>query len=816
MASQLYARYVPPKKKANVSASQATVPAVEIAAPPKPTQSSTRQDASSTYARYTPPSKLKLEHSTQPLKPIAGSESPPQPVPTRKREESDDFMIEPSSKKPKKVKKDKKDKTDKKDKKNKKSHSSNSSIQVQNPELEDKTEATLSDSARVKWKMPKSKKKTQDTLVNSEPEDEEPSDGEDSRHKRLMEKREKSLKKAEKRAMKEANRAATEISAEEDRPLEPAEELHDLVPLPQPEPVPEPPARSTLSSLPPWIASPIRVSPTSTAAFSEIGVNEGVAKHLKSKGFKKAFAVQAAVLPLLLPGPSQRSGDVLVSAATGSGKTLAYVLPMIEDISKNTVTRLRGLIVMPTRELVTQAREVCEVCASAFVVGARKRVRIGTAVGNETFKMEQAALMEQELRYDPAAYKEQLRRLNSKWESSDLETDGEDEILCQEEIAFLLPDHVIDPTSKVDILICTPGRLVEHLKSTPGFSLEYIKWLVVDEADKLLDQSFQQWLNVVMTNIGMGQDSHRMSRERIRKIVLSATMTRDIGELNNLKLHRPRFVVLEGSTQREDEQDGDEAPQAHILPSLLVESAIKVEDESIKPLYLLELLEREDLLPPIDGPHSSSGSEDESSDENSSSDGSSPVASSGLATLTSQIEPKNSRGVLIFTKSNETAIRLGRLLSLLSPSSDSIISTLTSTTRSSARRATLSAFKSGKLSILVASDLVSRGLDLPNLAHVINYDIPTSVANYVHRVGRTARAGKMGNAWTLFTDSEGRWFWNEIGRSDSIQRQGGKKVARVNIKTEKFGEGDRMRYEVALEDLAKEASAGKARKTAKR
>jgi ATP-dependent RNA helicase DDX51/DBP6 len=92
---------------------------------------------------------------------------------------------------------------------------------------------------------------------------------------------------------------------------------------------------------------------------------------------------------------------------------------------------------------------------------------------------------------------------------------------------------------------------------------------------------------------------------------------------------------------------------------------------------------------------------------------------------------------------------------------------------------------------LVASDLVSRGVDILNLAHVINYDVPTSLTrSYAHRIGRTARAGMHGHAWTLYTTTEGRWFWNEIGRTEGVERSDGK-VERVNIKAEIFDEHQR-------------------------
>jgi len=465
---------------------------------------------------------------------------------------------------------------------------------------------------------------------------------------------------------------------------------------------------------------------------------------------------------------------------------------MVEDISRNQITKLRGLIIMPTRELVTQAKEICEICASAFPAGfRRRRVKIGTAVGNDTLKVEQDMLMTQELRYDPVRYKEQQSRLHSKWEGSDLGSD--EEIFCDEEFISALPDHIYHPVSKIDILICTPGRLVEHIKSTPGFTLDYMKWLVVDEADKLLDQSFQEWLDVVMKGIG----NRNNYRDRIRKVVLSATMTRDVGLLNPLKLYRPKLVVLEGSSSTEESN----RTQAHVLPSLLVESGVKVEDENIKPLYLMELLRREDILSPtpLDDSSTPDFSEDDPASERSS-----PIPSQSFGETIPKSGSDTPRGVLIFTKSNESAVRLGRLIALLSPSSTHLIGTLTSTTPRASRKSTLRSFSAGKISIMVASDLVSRGLDLPNLAHVINYDMPTSLTSYIHRIGRTARAGKRGCAWTLYTGTEGRWFWNEIGRNDAVERSG-EKIERVNIKADIFDDEQRSRYEEALATLGMEA-----------
>lgn len=849
----MYARYVPPSKKPVTTASAAPVAEpspslkrkhIEIVEKQIPTP--TKQDASSSYARYVPPSKSTSKPQRQ--EPVANSIQPLDSSlqSAQSLGDSHEHFRRPVESTP------------------------HLGVADNTDEAEDRLEddvqfADADQSTPKKVKKPKREKKDkkQDATadhVMSETADDAPADSGDdeSRHRSVLAKRAKSLKKAEKLARKAAEKAAAGGQDEAEVPAdEEPVEVHPLQPLPQPEQVPDVVGKPSFSALPPWLASPIRISMSATASFGELGIAEEIAKTLQTKGYTEAFAVQAAVLPLLLPGPKQQPGDVLVSAATGSGKTLAYVLPMVNDISVRTVTRLRGLIVMPTRELVAQAREVCEVCATAFTGNNRRRVKTGVAVGQQALKVEQEALMEKSQRYDPVRYREEQRRLNAKWESSSNEDDAEELNFYEDESSATLPDHVLEYTSKIDILVCTPGRLVEHIKSTPGFTLADINWLVIDEADRLLDQSFQQWTETVMSKLPKTQANHlttsstlQARRPLVRKIVLSATMTRDIGQLVALKLRRPKMIVLEGSDKKATADSGDaveipDASGAYTLPDALIESAIKVDNEGEKPLYLWELLRTRKMVPIADDDTSmsdvssvvsssseESDSDDDSSDSSSSGSSSSDsesVLDSDVATPTAPLTPLKPatlpsppsttnnipHGVLIFTKSNESALRLSRLLTLLSPNAPPI-GTLTSTIRNSVRAKTLSAFTSGRVSILVASDLVSRGLDLPNLAHIVNYDMPTSVTSYVHRVGRTARAGRKGDAWTLFTASEGRWFWNEIARSEGIKRVAEGRVNRVTMDAKAFAADDRKRYERALETLGKEASASsRARTSAK-
>lgn len=544
--------------------------------------------------------------------------------------------------------------------------------------------------------------------------------------------------------------------------------------------------------------------------------------------------------------------DVCVSAATGSGKTLAYLLPMIESMRHRVVTQLRGVVVVPTRELVVQAREAAELCA----VGSG--LKIGTAMGSHAFGVEQDMLVKKGRRYDSIASAElrdrAKRRLADGWAAEDDD--------C-EDILDVLPGHVPQYESKVDILICTPGRLVEHLHHTKGFSLNNVDWLVIDEADRLLDQSFQDWAETVMNSLEVQKTPDQMSpRERIishlrylpqkrnvRKVILSATMTRDLSKLEALRLRRPKLVVVEGAESAGGRVDGD----VFELPDSLYECAIPVGDGSRKPLFLLRLLQTR-ILPDLpdaavpsygeqmdedsksdtspddsesasstdtesssdeESDDSSASSEEESDSSSSDSDSESDAQSASsdtlggesagekrpTATAPTSVEPVSN--VLIFTHNNENANRLSRLLGLLHPLYAAVTGTLTKSSTSSSSRKLLRAFSAGKLRILIASDRASRGLDLRHLAHIVNYDMATSVTSYVHRVGRTARAGNDGTAWTLFTRSEAGWFWNVVARGEAVRRSDGAKVERMKLE-DAVSQYAVERYEQALARLGAE------------
>lgn len=641
------------------------------------------------------------------------------------------------------------------------------------------------------------------------------------RHKSVLDRYDKAAKKFAE--LTDERTVAAEDDGSERQEDAMSVELHGLEPLPQPAPVKEDPKVSASFALPKWLQAPVLASSAHTVPFRNLALHDDILTSLERKGYSAAFAIQSAVLPMLLPGPQRHTGDICVSAATGSGKTLAYALPIVQALRGRPVTRLRGLIVVPTRELVNQVKESLDLCS------AGSGIKIGTAVGSKSLKEEQTLLVEKGQRYDPEAYKaEQEKEIDEDQEL--MEWDFDKKFGSNDDIEMFY-NHVVEFSSKVDILICTPGRLVEHIQSTTGFTLEHVQWLVIDEADRLLDESFQEWVDVVLPGLeylppsdALHQPRSNISRlfrrREVRKIVLSATMTRDISKLMTLNLTRPKLVVLESQNREIADEDGD-APTGDEgrkveLPRTLQEYGVPILERNTqdKPLYLIELLQsgfdplnskKHRYLPvPFKSSEASEGDTSTDSDDVSQ-DTDSPSKSDPLSSQPVAGDKTLNHGTLIFTESNEQAVRLARLLALLRPSWQ--IGTLTKSTAGASGRKTLAAFRNRKLSILIASDRASRGLDIPDLAQVINYDMPKSATSYVHRVGRTARAGKAGQATTLVLHNQGKWFWKDksgIAKSEMLVRGPDKRVVRWNLAID-VSEEERGKYEKALQTLGQEA-----------
>ena len=775
--------------------------------------------ASQFYNRYVPPangagavSKHRSPAETSNATPLGkrkrGNDSQPKPEKVESQGEDDELTQKQTRNTV--VAKRAKDKNDKR-----KELESTSQRKTPNPET------ALVNGEAAKTKKPKKEKKdklksqTQSQVAVTdfnEVEQQENLDEGAAKHKNILTK----FKQAKSVSAASQSRQDQNPPVNTDQEVSDKVEKHGLTPLPQPEEAPEDDA-PVVSGLPDWLAKPVRVPSSESRSFLSLGLGEDTAKILQAAGYDDALPVQSAVIPLLPQRTDHFASDLCISASTGSGKTLAYTLPILEDLKGRPTTKLRAVIVVPTRELVAQVRSSFQLC------GAENKIRVGTASGDKALKEEQKLLVERSVNYDPEAYNGRKNK-----DIEDVEEELLDDVLDMDrELAqmALTPDFVIQYESKVDALICTPGRLVEHLRCTKGFSLESARWLVIDEADRLLDQSFQEWTECVIPAIHVEPEVSPMlqqyrtmaqlvTRKRIRKVVLSATMTKDVGKLAGLRLHRPKLVVVESTAHQADghvngDQSGNKAnaeDSSLELPERLEEMAIPVKRDGEKPLYLVELIK--DQIKLEQSPESTTFKHVHDDDLDTSSEGSSEGDSNDSSTLsatetTSEAKAEGNRGMLVFTNSNESALRLARLLTILQPSWSSKIQSLTKSAGTSSGRKAINALTKGRISVLVASDRASRGLDLPDLAHVVSYDMPASLTSYVHRVGRTARANKNGLATTLVGFHEAKWFWHEIARTEKVKRQ--RKVSRDDGFFRRISKAMAEDLESALEQLGREA-----------
>ena len=591
--------------------------------------------------------------------------------------------------------------------------------------------------------------------------------------------------------------------AEPDRNEEQTVEHHGLDPLPQPD-LSQTVSKPSISKLLPEYFGPPTIVPPQSRPFSSFKLQKDTVKALAQAGYTDALPIQSAIIDRLLGRGSQIYNDLCIQAPTGSGKTLAYAVSIAERYQRSLGVQLTALIIVPTRRLVAQVMKMLDAC-----LGPGNGLKVATADGSRPFKEEQIALVQEYQRYDPEAYEAQQRvevdpdeDLFNVW---DLEARRRSKAHDDE----LMFEHVYDYQSKAAVLICTPGRLVEHVESTKGFTLRHVELLVIDEADRILNDSFQEWLDAVMpdlermpepftTNKILEDAMPLPAKIQARKVILSASMTKEFRKLAGLHMRWPQVLVLE-DPQDDDKPHlrGGDQGQSYTLPSSLRENAVSLTGVDTKPLELIRVMESAQQLLENREKEASQPSDEDASPSTTSD---SPISPSHPSSNQEGPQPFKIRGTLVFTKSTESAHRLSRLLALLRPEYSSQIATYT---KSSDNKKALKRFAKQKVSILIATDRASRGLNIPHLEHVINYDMPSSHETYLHRVGRTARAGKAGLATTLVAHHQARWFWNEIARGPILKRQG-KRIERWNLGELKLSEEESKNYEKAITKLGEE------------
>ncbi|RAK95122.1 RNA-dependent ATPase RRP3 [Aspergillus ibericus CBS 121593] len=302
--------------------------------------------------------------------------------------------------------------------------------------------------------------------------------------------------------------------------------------------------------------------------------------------------------------------DVIGLAETGSGKTAAFALPILQALMEKPQP-LFGLILAPTRELAYQISQSFE------ALGSTINARCAVIVGGMDMTSQQIAL-----------------------------------------------------GKKPHIIVATPGRLLDHLENTKGFSCSRLQYLVMDEADRLLDMDFGPLLDKILKVL---------PRER-RTFLFSATMSSKVESLQRASLSNPIRVAVSTSKYQ--------------TVSTLQQSYLFIPQKH-KDLYLVYLLNE-----------------------------------------------FSGKSAIIFSRTVNETQRIAFLLRALGFGAIPLHGQLSQ----SARLGALGKFRSRSRDILVATDVASRGLDIPSVDVVLNYDLPSDSPSYVHRVGRTARAGKSGLA----------------------------------------------------------------------
>ena len=471
-------------------------------------------------------------------------------------------------------------------------------------------------------------------------------------------------------------------------------------------------------------------------------------ENLKRDGFESFFPIQAMVIPEVITlerHPYLRAQDVCITAPTGSGKSLAYVLPILNALAHRTVRHLRALVVLPGRDLARQVFSVFE----DYIQGSE--LKVGLAIGQSDFKAEQKMLS-----IDPDASPHLVASQSLAFDPGNLHLTR---LASRDGIASGY-GHVTD-RGAIDILVCTPGRLVDHLDNTPGFTLQHLKFLVVDEADRLLSQTYQNWIDRVVEDANSASvrawrdmeangnnvpklklDSSGLSYQidpitwrrggsagdtsqfntnvsslnaaasvcrpvQLRKFLVSATLSRDPQKLSALKLVNPKHFDVHKLNR-----GSGASTNKFAMATGLSEYWLECKAEQ-KPILLLALL---------------------------------------LQLLENKGEKWT---VVVFTASVDSTHRLARLLQLLwirgNYGSPDAVTEFSSALNQSERTALLSRCcdPNDTVSVLVCSDGMSRGMDLEKVHAVINYDVPTLAKTYVHRCGRTARAGKSGTAISI-------------------------------------------------------------------
>lgn len=498
--------------------------------------------------------------------------------------------------------------------------------------------------------------------------------------------------------------------------------------------------------LPTWLSKPTQFPAVNLVEFGqdidELSdyIDDDIRLHLKKDMLiERLFPVQKSLIPCLTrqfrSRPFRRPNDICVSSPTGSGKTLAFAVPIINHLKQTLKRSLRTLVVLPSRDLAIQVHKTFNtICQPTHL-------RCALAVGD-----------------GPDAQKEFFRRVNPSKDSFDDEGSGLDDkqfsILHEQHSQ---PSERHEYVSTIDILVCTPGVLVDLMHNAAGFTLKDLEILVIDEADRLMTSHKHDWLNTVersifkdirecacednttnsspinyflnksgrtcytsMTGCAM-MNVHKS--QPIHKLLFSATLSSDPQLLMQMNLFQPRLFIatrpsITSTKIRNSLGSNQSTPRSSPMPNA-TPATVNTRSELLTSTAIPEQLEEKMFIT-------------ESKEK--------------LFVIWYMFHELKFRKVICFTNQLQTSFRLCKFLNEIH---EVRAVEFSSNLKPELRQKYINEFKNGRVDVLVSTDLMARGMDVEGVDYVISYDMPSSEVFYVHRIGRTARAGRKGTAITL-------------------------------------------------------------------
>ncbi|XP_029999352.1 probable ATP-dependent RNA helicase DDX31 isoform X2 [Sphaeramia orbicularis] len=408
------------------------------------------------------------------------------------------------------------------------------------------------------------------------------------------------------------------------------------------------------------VVSPLKEQIFSSASFSDLDLHPHLVATLdKVLNVSTLTSVQKQTVPVLLSGR-----DAVVRSQTGSGKTLSYAVPLVQSLQsvRPKVSRSDGplaVVIVPTRELALQTFQTFQKLLKPFTW-----IVPGVLMGGEKRKAEKARLRK-----------------------------------------------------GINILVSTPGRLVDHIKHTLSLVFSAVRWLILDEADRTLDLGFEKDLTVIFNSL----NSKGPSRQNV---LLSATLTSGVTRLADICLNDPVTVHVSGPASFDStttpavkpDPDPADQPESFAIPEALQQFVVVVPSK-IRLVCLAAFI--------LDKCKFSQGNK-----------------------------------LIVFASSCEMVEFLHSLFSsvLCRPSANHQAELsflrLHGNMKQEERSDVFQQFSASRSGVLLCTDVAARGLHLPQVTWIVQFTPPTAAADYVHRVGRTARIGHRGSSLLFLTPAE--------------------------------------------------------------